>query len=68
MMSSYQSRISLWRVISTISHWPTERSSKSSPIVGREEIEVLVKRGFRLILDNLHDLVDCIQPVLVDEG
>jgi hypothetical protein len=68
MMSSYQSRISLWRVISTISHWPTERSSKSSPIVGREEIEVLVKWGFRLILDNLHDLVDCIQPVLVDEG
>jgi len=68
MMSSYQSGISLWCIVSTISDWSAERSSQSSPVVGGEEIKVFVERWLRLVLDDLHDLVDSIQPVLVDEG
>ena len=67
MMSSYQTGVRLGRTIPTVRHWPTESAIESSPIVGREEVEVIIERRLGLVFDKLHDCVDCIEPVRIDE-
>jgi len=67
MMSSYQASIGFRCPVTPISDWTTKCPIQSGPIVRRKEVEVVVERRLGLIFDDLHDLVDGIEPIRVDE-
>jgi len=67
MMRSYETGVRLGRTISTVRHGSTESPIESSPVVCGEEVEIIIERSLGLVFDKLHDCVDCIEPVGVDE-
>ena len=65
MVCAHQTRVELRLAIPSVRHRWRESAVSTSPVVVRNEIEVVVERRLGLLPDDLEDLIDGREPVVV---